>query len=38
MAAGRAAGDDPGDRVPDDPRQVYDVRDVVRGVVDGGRC
>jgi acetyl-CoA carboxylase carboxyltransferase component len=27
---------DPGDRVPRDPRRVYDVRDVIRHVVDGG--
>ncbi|HEY4279142.1 MAG TPA: acyl-CoA carboxylase subunit beta [Conexibacter sp.] len=27
---------DPGAAVPDDPRQVYDVRTVVRGIVDGG--
>src|ERR687894_1742769 len=30
-------GYDPGEPVPDDERCVYDVRDVVRGVVDGGR-
>ena len=30
-------GYDPGDPVPESERQVYDVRDVVRGVVDGGR-
>jgi acetyl-CoA carboxylase carboxyltransferase component len=28
---------DPGDAVPDAEAKVYDVRDVVRGVVDGGR-
>jgi acetyl-CoA carboxylase carboxyltransferase component len=28
--------DDPGAVVPDDPRRVYDVRDVARGIVDGG--
>src|SRR3954453_10179298 len=28
---------DPGDPVPEDERKVYDVRDVIRGVVDGGR-
>jgi acetyl-CoA carboxylase carboxyltransferase component len=26
-----------GDPVPDDERKVYDVRDVIRGIVDGGR-
>ena len=31
------AGYDPGDPVPDSERMVYDVRDVVRGLVDGGR-
>jgi acetyl-CoA carboxylase carboxyltransferase component len=30
-------GYDPGDPVPTEDRKVYDVRDVVRGVVDGGR-
>jgi methylmalonyl-CoA decarboxylase subunit alpha len=30
-------GYDPGEPVPDDERRVYDVRDVIRGVVDGGR-
>ncbi|MDP9294049.1 MAG: methylmalonyl-CoA carboxyltransferase, partial [Actinomycetota bacterium] len=30
-------GYDPGDRVPESDRKVYDVRDVVRGIVDGGR-
>jgi acetyl-CoA carboxylase carboxyltransferase component len=29
-------GHDPSDLVPADPRSVYDVRDVVRAVVDGG--
>ena len=29
-------GHDPGGLVPDDPRKVYDVRDVARAVVDGG--
>ncbi len=29
-------GYDPGDPVPDDHRQVYDVRDVIRALVDGG--
>ena len=29
-------GYDPGDPVPDDQRRVYDVRDVIRAVVDGG--
>ena len=28
---------DPSDAVPDDERRVYDVRDVVKGIVDGGR-
>ena len=27
----------PGAAVPDDPRRVYDVRDVTRSIVDGGR-
>jgi acetyl-CoA carboxylase carboxyltransferase component len=27
----------PGEPVPEDERKVYDVRDVVRGIVDGGR-
>ncbi|HMJ04477.1 MAG TPA: carboxyl transferase domain-containing protein, partial [Conexibacter sp.] len=27
---------DPGAAVPDDPRQVYDVRDAIAGIVDGG--
>ncbi|MDO8189482.1 carboxyl transferase domain-containing protein [Conexibacter sp. JD483] len=27
---------DPGAAVPDDPRQVYDVRTALRGIVDGG--
>jgi acetyl-CoA carboxylase carboxyltransferase component len=27
---------DPGAAVPDDPRQVYDVRTAIRGIVDGG--
>ena len=31
------AVDDPGAVVPESDRQVYDVRDVVRGVIDGGR-
>ncbi len=30
-------GDDPGSAVPASDRSVYDVRDVVRGTVDGGR-
>ena len=30
-------GYDPGEPVPEDERKVYDVRDVVRGIVDGGR-
>ena len=30
-------GYDPGDPVPESERMVYDVRDVVRGTVDGGR-
>ena len=30
-------GYDAGEPVPDDERCVYDVRDVIRGVVDGGR-
>jgi acetyl-CoA carboxylase carboxyltransferase component len=30
-------GYDAGEAVPDDARCVYDVRDVIRGVVDGGR-
>jgi acetyl-CoA carboxylase carboxyltransferase component len=30
-------GDDPGEAVPASDRVVYDVRDVVRGTVDGGR-
>jgi acetyl-CoA carboxylase carboxyltransferase component len=29
-------GHDPSDLVPADPRSVYDVRDVIRAVVDGG--
>jgi methylmalonyl-CoA decarboxylase subunit alpha len=29
-------GYDPGDPVPDDHRRVYDVRDVIRALVDGG--
>jgi acetyl-CoA carboxylase carboxyltransferase component len=28
---------DPSEAVPDDERRVYDVRDVVKGIVDGGR-
>ena len=31
-------GSNPGEVVPESERMVYDVRDVVRGVVDGGRC
>jgi acetyl-CoA carboxylase carboxyltransferase component len=31
------AGYDPGDPVPESDRKVYDVRDVIRGTVDGGR-
>jgi acetyl-CoA carboxylase carboxyltransferase component len=30
-------GYDAGEPVPEDERKVYDVRDVIRGVVDGGR-
>jgi acetyl-CoA carboxylase carboxyltransferase component len=30
-------GYDPGEPVPEEERRVYDVRDVIRGVVDGGR-
>ena len=30
-------GYDPGTRVPESDRKVYDVRDVIRGTVDGGR-
>src|SRR4051794_30845977 len=30
-------GYDAGDPVPEDERKVYDVRDVIRGIVDGGR-
>jgi acetyl-CoA carboxylase carboxyltransferase component len=30
-------GANPGDVVPDDPRRVYDVRDVMRAIADGGR-
>jgi acetyl-CoA carboxylase carboxyltransferase component len=30
-------GYDPGDPVPESERMVYDVRDVIRGTVDGGR-
>jgi acetyl-CoA carboxylase carboxyltransferase component len=30
-------GYDAGEPVPEDERRVYDVRDVIRGVVDGGR-
>jgi acetyl-CoA carboxylase carboxyltransferase component len=30
-------GCDPGDPVPESDRKVYDVRDVIRGIVDGGR-
>lgn len=32
-----AASEDPGATVPDDPRKVYDVRDVIDGLADGGR-
>ena len=31
-----ATGIDPGQFVPESPRRVYDVRDVIRAVVDGG--
>jgi acetyl-CoA carboxylase carboxyltransferase component len=35
--AGRPAGGrDPASFVPDDPRRVYDVREVIRALVDGG--
>jgi len=27
---------DPGDGVPDDPRRAYDVRDIIRRLIDGG--
>jgi methylmalonyl-CoA decarboxylase subunit alpha len=30
-------GYDPGQPVPEEERRVYDVRDVIRGIVDGGR-
>jgi acetyl-CoA carboxylase carboxyltransferase component len=30
-------GTDPGVHVPENQRQVYDVRDVIRGIVDGGQ-
>jgi acetyl-CoA carboxylase carboxyltransferase component len=36
-AAAEPPGYGPGEPVPADPRRVYDVRDVVRGIVDGGR-
>jgi acetyl-CoA carboxylase carboxyltransferase component len=36
VAARPAPDGDPGARVPRDPRRVYDVRDVIRSVVDGG--
>jgi acetyl-CoA carboxylase carboxyltransferase component len=32
-----SVGYDPGEPVPEDERRVYDMRDVIRGVVDGGR-
>jgi acetyl-CoA carboxylase carboxyltransferase component len=32
-----APGFGPGPPVPDDPRKVYDVRDVARAIVDGGK-
>ncbi len=32
-----ATGLNPGDVVPDDPRRVYDVREVLAALVDGGR-
>ena len=32
-----AAGGDPSEPVPDDPRRVYDVREVIARLVDGGR-
>jgi acetyl-CoA carboxylase carboxyltransferase component len=32
-----SAGPDPGERVPAESRRVYDIRDVIEGVVDGGR-
>src|SRR5918999_1111634 len=35
--ASEPIGSDPGEQVPESDRQVYDVRDVVRGTVDGGR-
>jgi methylmalonyl-CoA decarboxylase subunit alpha len=35
--AASSVGYDPGEPVPEDERRVYDVRDVIRGVVDGGR-
>jgi acetyl-CoA carboxylase carboxyltransferase component len=35
--SGRAIGGDPGACVPVEQRRVYDVRDVIRRVVDGGR-
>ena len=35
--SGRAIGGDPGACVPVEQRRVYDVRDVVRRVVDGGK-
>lgn len=36
-AAVRAGSDSPGAVVPDDPRKVYDVRGVARGLLDAGR-
>jgi acetyl-CoA carboxylase carboxyltransferase component len=32
-----APGADPGASVPEDPRRIYDVRDVVSAIADGGR-
>ena len=37
LAPGPAPDGDPGAVVPGDPRRIYDVRDVVAAVVDGGR-
>jgi methylmalonyl-CoA decarboxylase subunit alpha len=36
VAARPATGRDPADAVPSDPRSVYDVREVIRALVDGG--
>jgi methylmalonyl-CoA decarboxylase subunit alpha len=36
VATRPAPGRDPAATVPEDPRRVYDVRDVIRAIVDGG--